>query len=362
LLVQCNDQVKQVAKLFEGVAKECSQTSECAVGVMDCSTKLAKGKKDIYSRFNLPKSKKKEPKYPTAFLIANGKHPVEIPSKLLSKKSSHSKLLDFVREKSKVGVMKIKNSGGLRRHCLSRSYCALLSTVGKPSAEHRAAVRKLMKKHRTVQFAILASNEPSMLQLDLKPQPEGFIAASSSSPQWVLFKRLSRSSKSTKRIKSGAIVYDGSVSALDGMDGWLKQMRKASSKEFQLLSRAPRLLSAKRGGAPSKKKAKPASQRKKKKTSPEASATTKPTTAAADLPTQEDAADRKRREVERRAAMEAEMAANTPEYVVEDEESDWDEDLEDGLDAEGYEIGDEEDDEGEYDDDDDDEAVELLDD
>ena len=37
--------------------------------------------------------------------------------------------------------------------------------------------------------------------------------------------------QSTKRIKSGAIVYDGSVSALDGMDGWLKQMRKASSKE-----------------------------------------------------------------------------------------------------------------------------------
>jgi len=375
LVVQCNDQVKHVMAPLEDLATECSKTDTCAVGVMDCSKKLAKRKKDIYARFGLPKSKKKDPKYPTVFVMAKGKSPVEVPTTILSGKKSSAKLLEFVQKKSKVGVVKLKNSGGLRKHCLSSAFCVLLVAPGKPSPEHRNVVRKLMKKHRTVQFAVVASKQQSPLQLKLSPEPEGFLAMtpSSDSPQWILFKRLSRASKSTKRLKSGAVVYDGAASALDGMGDWLQRMKKASPEEFQLLKKSP-ILRNPTAKPKLKKKKKP-----KKKKTPAAPETPKPkpptTLSAAELA--EEAEERQRRERERRDAMEAEMAANTPEYVdeAEDEEGDEEEDEEEEDDDEEEESDEYDEDEGDedeidfddeddadYDDDDEEEeAIELFD-
>eukprot|EP01051_Picozoa_sp_SAG22_P005690 SAG22_NODE_345_length_11911_cov_15.741217_8_plen_487_part_00 len=147
-LVWCSDSASQkddVSAIHSVVTNAAPLLKRHAtVGILDCSAELPSGK-TTYEKAGLDAKLK-----PVLFLSANGQKPTQIKPKYAA---SAEALTVHVSEKAKPVLRRPTSPDHLKSGCLSRKWCALVLTDGKPTGDTKEHLDHMVRSFRSVSFS-----------------------------------------------------------------------------------------------------------------------------------------------------------------------------------------------------------------
>lgn len=140
-------------EVFMEAASVLAASSAVRVAQMDCSRRLEKSGKSVFSALGLP-PKGLSPA--TVIVAANGRKPSAVPAPFLT---SRKKLLKYVAKRTALDSMEILPGKSLRK-CLRARSCVVVAHSGSVGRRPvKAVVADMMAAHRTVQFATLDTSK-----------------------------------------------------------------------------------------------------------------------------------------------------------------------------------------------------------